>query len=182
MQMKWLRTFAFAVLAGLMVSTPTWAADMDPQNTLVMTLKSGKVLIKLRPDVAPGHVERVKQLVKEKFYDGIVFHRVIPDFMAQSGDPTGTGTGGSKYPDLKSEFSEAPFGRGTIGAARTGNPDSANSQFFICFSSGCEHLRGQYTVWGEIVEGMDLVDKIAAGEPPPAPDKIVSMQLAADAP
>jgi cyclophilin family peptidyl-prolyl cis-trans isomerase len=177
----WFRSFAIAALLAVTAVVPAAAADVDPQNALVMTLKSGRVVIKLRPDVAPGHVERVKKLVAEKFYDGITFHRVIPDFMAQSGDPTGTGTGGSKYPDLKAEFSDAPFGRGTIGAARTGNPDSANSQFFICFNNGCEHLRGQYTVWGEIVEGMELVDGIAKGEPPATPDKIVSLRLAADA-
>jgi cyclophilin family peptidyl-prolyl cis-trans isomerase len=172
---------AVAMLNGAALPTlSAHAADLDPQNTLVLTLKTGKVTIKLRPDVAPGHVERVKQLVKEKFYDGIVFHRVIPDFMAQTGDPTGTGTGGSKYPDLKAEFSSVQFGRGTIGAARTANPDSANSQFFICFSKGCAHLTGQYTVWGEIVEGMEQIDLVAKGEPPATPDKIVNLRLAAE--
>ena len=141
-----------------------------------MELASGKVVIELMPDAAPGHVERVKQLVSEKFYDGIVFHRVIPDFMAQTGDPTGTGTGGSKYPDLKAEFTDTPFVRGTIGAARTDNPDSANSQFFICFNdTGCAHLKGQYTVWGKVVEGMELIDAIKSDQG--NPDKIVSMTM-----
>jgi peptidylprolyl isomerase len=146
---------------------------------IVMELASGKVIIELMPDVAPGHVERVKQLVTEKFYDGVPFHRVIPDFMAQTGDPTGTGTGGSKYPDLRAEFSDTPFLRGTIGAARTDNPDSANSQFFICFNdTGCAHLQGQYTVWGKVVEGMELIDAVKSGGDSIAdPDRIVSMTM-----
>lgn len=144
-----------------------------------MELKTGRVVIKLRPDLAPKHVERIKELVRAKFYDGIVFHRVIPGFMAQTGDPTGTGTGGSDKPDLKAEFSQEPFKRGTIGAARTSDPDSANSQWFICFAPA-SHLNGQYTVWGEVTEGMEHVDKIAAGEPPATPDKIISLRVAAD--
>ena len=164
----------------LAAAIPTSAADLDPQNTLYLQLKSGRVVIQLRPDLAPKHVERVKQLAREKFYNGIIFHRVIPGFMAQSGDPTGTGSGGSSYPDLPAEFTDTPFVRGTIGAARTADPNSANSQFFICFSNGCEHLRGQYTVWGQVVEGMELVDAIAPGQPPVEPDKIISLQLAAD--
>ena len=168
--MRFLRN---AVLAALVVlgSGAAHAADK-----VVMELASGKVIIELMPESAPGHVERVKQLVSEKFYDGIVFHRVIPDLMAQTGDPTGTGTGGSKYPDLKAEFTDTPFVRGTIGAARTDNPDSANSQFFICFNdTGCAHLKGQYTVWGKVVEGMELIDAIKSDQG--NPDKIVSMTM-----
>jgi peptidylprolyl isomerase len=157
------------------------AADtLDPQNTLYLDLPYGRVTIKMLPDVAPKHVERIKTLTKEGFYNGVIFHRVIEGFMAQTGDPTGTGTGGSKYPDLKAEFNPTNFGRGTIGMARTQNPDSANSQFFICFQD-CSFLNNQYTVWGQVVEGMDVVDKIARGEPPANPDKIVKMQLMADA-
>ena len=143
---------------------------------LVLELKGGKVIIKLRPDLAPGHVERVKLLVKEGFYNGQKFHRVIPGFMAQTGDPTGTGAGGSSYPDLKAEFTPAAFERGTIGAARTNNPNSANSQFFICFAHA-PNLNGQYTVWGQVVEGMQFVDQIAKGEPPAVPDTIIKMTL-----
>ena len=152
----------------------------DPQNTLVIELKSGKVLIALRPDIAPKHVERVKQLAKDKFYDGIVWHRVIAGFMAQSGDPTGTGTGGSKYGNLKAEFTPTPFERGTVGAARSQSPDSANSQFFICFTH-TPFLNGNYTVWGKVIDGMQHVDQIAKGEPPANPDKIVRAYLLADA-
>ena len=145
-------------------------------DTLVMELKNGKVKIKLRPDLAPKHVERVKKLVAEGFYDGLTFHRVIPNFMAQPGDPNGDGSGGSKYPNLPQEFSLTAFERGTIGAARTGDPNSANSQFFICYTHA-PHLNGKYTVWGQVVEGMQYVDQIAKGEPPPNPDKIVKMYL-----
>jgi peptidylprolyl isomerase len=151
-------------------------------DVLVIELKSGKVLVKLRPDLAPKHVERVKQLAKEGFYDGIKFHRVIKGFMAQTGDPTGTGTGGSNYPDLPAEFSQEPFKRGTIGAARTPEPNSANSQFFICFDdTGCSSLTGQYTVWGNVIEGMDNVDQIAPGEPPPIPDVMLKVYMQSDA-
>ena len=141
-----------------------------------MELKTGKVRIKLRPDLAPKHVERVKMLVGEKFYDGLKFHRVIPGFMAQTGDPQGTGQGGSKYPDLPQEFTLTAFERGTIGAARTADPNSANSQFFICFTH-TPHLNGKYTVWGQVIEGMEHVDKLAPGEPPANPDKIMRMYL-----
>lgn len=160
------------------------APKPDPKNTLVLELKSGKVLIQLRPDLAPKHVERVRQLAKDGFYDGVKFHRVIAGFMAQSGDPTGTGTGGSKYGNLPAEFSKEPFARGTIGAARTANPDSANSQFFITFADTA-HLNGQYTVWGKVVEGMDNVDKIKKGEPGSGkvsdPDTIVKAYIQAEA-
>ena len=153
----------------------------DSGDVLVVELKNGPVLIKLRPDLAPKHVERVKKLAKEGFYDGIKFHRVIPGFMAQTGDPTGTGTGGSNYADLPAEFSQEPFERGTIGAARTANPNSANSQFFICFNdTGCRGLTGQYTVWGEVIEGMEIVDQIAKGEPPPIPDIMQKVRLQSD--
>jgi peptidylprolyl isomerase len=152
----------------------------DPQNTLVIELKTGKVLIKLRPDLAPKHVERAKVLAKQGFYDGIKFHRVIDGFMAQTGDPTGTGMGGSKLPDLPAEFTKEVYKRGSIGAARTQNPNSANSQFFICYD-GCRPLTGQYTLWGEVIQGMEHVDKIARGEPPARPDVMVKVYLLADA-
>jgi len=156
------------------------AQTEDPQNTLVIETSKGPVRIKLRPDLAPKHVAQVKQLAKQGFYDGIVFHRVIAGFMAQTGDPTGTGSGGSKLPNLPAEFSQEPFKRGSVGAARTSNPNSANSQFFICFGDGCRQLTGQYTLWGEVVTGMENVDKIARGEPPPQPDKMQKVYLLAD--
>jgi len=149
----------------------------DAQNTLVMTLDSGPVTIRLRPDLAPGHVARVKELASEGFYDGVVFHRVIPGFMAQGGDPNGTGRGGSDKPDLKAEFSSEPHVRGVCSMARTNDPNSANSQFFICFDDA-RFLDKQYTVWGEVIEGMDHVDALPKGEPPRQPGKIVSMRLA----
>jgi peptidylprolyl isomerase len=134
--------------------------------------EGGDVVIKLRPDLAPGHVERITELVKEGFYDGVVFHRVIPGFMAQGGDPTGTGTGGSDKPDLKAEFNDAPHVRGTCSMARTAVPDSANSQFFICFDDA-RFLDRQYTVWGQVESGMEHVDALPKGEPPREPGKIV---------
>jgi cyclophilin family peptidyl-prolyl cis-trans isomerase len=155
------------------------APAAEPSSTLILELKSGKVTIKLRPDLAPKHVERVRQLAKEGFYNGLKFHRVIAGFMAQTGDPLGTGEGGSAYPDLAAEFTPTPFERGTVGAARTADPNSANSQFFICYAPA-PHLNGQYTVWGQVVHGMELVDQIAKGEPPPNPDVIVKMYLAED--
>jgi cyclophilin family peptidyl-prolyl cis-trans isomerase len=155
-------------------------SDLDPENTLIVEIPHGRVVIKLRPDVAPGHVARIKELAREGFYDGTPFHRVIDGFMAQGGDPTGTGTGGSDKPNLKAEFSDVPHKRGTASMARAMNPDSANSQFFICFED-CSFLDGQYTVWGEVVEGMDAVDKIKRGEPVQNPDRIEKMQVMADA-
>jgi peptidylprolyl isomerase len=152
----------------------------DLENTLILTLESGPVTIKLRPDLAPGHVARIKELAREGFYDGVVFHRVIPGFMAQGGDPTGTGSGGSKKPNLTAEFSKEPHVRGVCSMARTNQPNSANSQFFICFDDAT-FLDGQYTVWGEVVEGMENVDALPKGEPPRAPGKIVSAKVAADA-
>ncbi|WP_420332373.1 peptidylprolyl isomerase [Roseibium sp.] len=152
----------------------------DPENTLFLDLKDGRVTIQLRPDLAPQHVERIKKLTREGFYDGIVFHRVIDGFMAQTGDPTGTGSGGSNEPDLAAEFTNAPFRRGTLGMARAASPNSANSQFFIMFNDG-DWLNGKYTVFGEVVDGMQFIDNITRGEPPANPDKIVKMQVAADA-
>ena len=155
-------------------------ADRDPENTIYMDLPHGRVVIELRPDIAPGHVRRIKELAREGFYDGVPFHRVIEGFMAQGGDPTGTGTGGSSKPDLKAEFSDAPHKRGACSMARTQNPNSANSQFFICFAP-CDFLDGQYTVWGQVVDGMEHVDRLKRGEPVSNPDRIVKMQVAADA-
>ncbi len=154
------------------------AAIKDPENTLIMEITHGRVVIELRPDLAPGHVARIKELAREGFYDGIVFHRVIDGFMAQTGDPTGTGTGGSGK-RLKAEFSKEPHVRGTASMARAASPDSADSQFFFCFGDA-SFLNGQYTVWGKVSEGMELVDKIKRGEPVRSPDKIVSMKVAAD--
>ncbi|MNU76083.1 Peptidyl-prolyl cis-trans isomerase B [compost metagenome] len=151
-------------------------------QTLTFTLDTGdgeerNVVIKLRDDLAPGHVARITELASEGFYDGVVFHRVIPGFMAQGGDPTGTGTSGSKKPNLKQEFSAEPHVRGVCSMARTANPDSANSQFFICFDDA-RFLDKQYTVWGEVIEGMDHVDALPKGEPPRAPGKIVKATVA----
>ena len=152
---------------------------------LVLDLKDGPVKIKLRPDLAPGHVERIKTLTGQGFYDGVVFHRVIPGFMAQSGDPTGTGSGGSDLPDLKAEFSNEKHVKGTVSAARTANPNSANSQFFICFDDA-PWLDRQYSVWGEVVSGMDHVDAIKKGGEhnngaiSGEPDKILKARIAAD--
>ena len=155
-------------------------ADADPENTLVITLASGDVVIRLRPDLAPGHVERIKELARDGFYDGVVFHRVIPGFMAQGGDPTGTGMSGSKKPNLKAEFSREKHVRGVCSMARSSDPNSANSQFFICFDDAT-FLDGQYTVWGEVIEGMEHVDALPKGEPPREPGKIVSARVQADA-
>jgi peptidylprolyl isomerase len=166
--------------ASLLFAGKTALAAEDPSNTLYMQLKDGRVVIRLRPDLAPQHVERIKTLAKKGFYDGIVFHRVIEGFMAQTGDPTGTGMGGSDLPNLPAEFSKAPFARGTLGMARSQSPNSANSQFFICLAPA-PFLDGQYTVFGEVVSGMEFVDKIKRGEPPANPDKIISMKLASDA-
>ena len=167
-------------LAAFTLASAARAQAPDPQNTLVIETSKGNITIKLRPDLAPKHVAQVKTLSKQGFYNGIIFHRVIAGFMAQTGDPTGTGTGGSKLPDLPAEFTQEEFKRGSIGAARTANPNSANSQFFICFGAGCRQLTGQYTLWGEVVEGMDTVDKIARGEPPPQPDKMLKVYVLAD--
>jgi len=177
-----------AFMAALLVAMPAFAqpvslpAGADPQNTLVVDTTQGRIVIKLRNDIAPGHAARLKQLAREKFYDGVPFHRVIPGFMAQTGDGQNqNGTGGSKYPDLKAEFSQVPYKRGIVGMARKGgNNDSANSQFFIMFADG-PSLNGQYTVIGEVLSGMDVVDKIKKGEPVQNPDKMTKVQVAADA-
>ena len=158
-------------------------AETDPENTLLMELEGGQVVIALRPDLAPGHVSRIKELVREKFYDGIVFHRVITGFMAQTGDPTGTGTGGSGT-KLKAEFSDEPHVRGTVSMARSSNPDSGDSQFFIVYARA-RHLDGQYTVWGQVVEGMSHVSQLKQGSQSgngivDDPDKIITLRVAAD--
>jgi peptidylprolyl isomerase len=176
-----IRSLSFAALVLLALASVARAQAPDPNNTLVIELKTGKVLVKLRPDLAPKHVERAKTLARQGFYDGIKFHRVIDGFMAQTGDPTGTGTGGSKLPDLPAEFTREVYKRGSVGAARTANPNSANSQFFICFGNGCRGLTGQYTLWGEVIEGMEHVDKITRGEPPRQPDVMQKVYLLADA-
>ncbi|WP_167525163.1 peptidylprolyl isomerase [Roseomonas genomospecies 6] len=160
------------------------AKALDLENTLYLDLKDGRVVIELRPDLAPNHVARIKELTRQGFYNGVVFHRVIDGFMAQTGDPTGTGTGGSGK-KLKAEFSSEPHVRGTLSMARTPDPDSADSQFFICFAPA-PFLDKQYTVWGKVVEGMEFVDKIKKGSQSrngqvSDPDKIVKMQVAADA-
>ena len=152
----------------------------DPENTLVMETTKGTVVIEMRPDLAPNHVAHIKKLAREGFYDGIVFHRVIDGFMAQTGCPYGTGTGGSEYPNLAQEFNAEPHVRGTASMARAQNPNSANSQFFICFDDA-RFLDRQYTVWGKVIDGMDNVDKIKRGEPVRDPDSIVSLRVAADA-
>ncbi|MEJ0076994.1 MAG: peptidylprolyl isomerase [Alphaproteobacteria bacterium] len=178
-----------AFVAALVLAVPALAqapkglpAGADPQNTLIVDTTQGRIVIKLRNDIAPGHAERLKQLAREGFYNGVPFHRVIGGFMAQTGDGQyGNGTGGSKYPDLKAEFSQVPFKRGVVGMARKGNSnDSANSQWFIMFADGSS-LNGQYTVIGEVLSGMDVVDKIKKGEPVQNPDKMVKVQVAADA-
>jgi len=153
----------------------------DPENTLILETTKGAVTIAMKPELAPNHVARIKELVRKGFYDGVPFHRVIDGFMAQTGDgEKGDGTGGSSHPDLKAEFSDAPFERGTVGMARKGgNNHSANSQFFIMFDDG-SFLNRQYTVVGEVINGMDVVDKLKRGEPPADPDRIIRMQVAAD--
>ena len=152
----------------------------DPENMLIMETTKGRVVIALRPDLAPKHVERIKTLVREGFYDGVAFHRVIDRFMAQTGCPNGTGTGGSKYPNLPAEFNSEPHVRCVCSMARAENPNSANSQFFICFDDAT-FLDRKYTVWGKVIEGMENVDKIKRGEPVRDPDRMVSVKVAADA-
>src|ERR1700685_385911 len=172
----------FAIMCAAQASADPLPAGLDPQNTLYLDTQYGRVVIKLRNDIAPHHAERMKQLARDGFYNNVPFHRVIDGFMAQTGDGEhGNGTGGSKYPDLKAEFSSVPFKRGVVGMARKGHSnDSANSQFFIMFDDGF-FLNKQYTVIGEVVHGMDVVDKLKRGEPPREPDRIVRMQVAADA-
>ncbi len=177
--METLLVATFSAVLAMAAAPDATAQQLDPENTLYMQLKDGRVTIQLRPDLAPQHVERIKLLTREGFYDGIVFHRVIDGFMAQTGDPTGTGSGGSNYPDLPAEFSNEPYVRGTIGAARTSDPNSANSQFFIGFDEA-SFLNSQYTVWGNVVDGMEHVDAIKRGEPPVDPDRIIEVKVAAD--
>ena len=184
----------FGVLSGAAIATLATGALMsedanaqpklDPENTIYLDLKQGRVVIELLPDIAPHHVERIKTLARKGFYDGTPFHRVIEGFMAQGGDPTGTGTGGSDLPNLKAEFTnKRHFLRGTCGMARSSSPDSANSQFFIMFAPA-PHLDGQYTIWGQVVEGMQFVDEIKRGSGSSGtvtdPDKIIHMRVAAD--
>jgi peptidylprolyl isomerase len=182
-----MKSLALAFSLSLAAVLPAAAQQgADPQNTIYLDTKDGRVTIRLRPDLAPKHVAQIKALTKRGFYDGIVFHRVIDGFMAQTGDPTGTGTGGSDLPNIPAEFqAKVPFKRGSVGMARSSNPNSANSQFFICYD-GCGPLTGQYTLFGEVVSGMDAVNKIKKGSQAnngqvSNPDKIVKMQLAADA-
>lgn len=177
-----------AIAAAAALACPALAAAQgtpDPQNTVYLETKDGRITIRLRPDLAPKHAAQIKALVKRGFYDGIVFHRVIGGFMAQTGDPKGNGTGGSDLPNIPAEFSKEPFKRGTLGMARSQDPNSANSQFFICFGES-SFLNGQYTVVGEVTSGMEVVDKIKKGDQAnngavTSPDKIVRMRLAADA-
>ena len=181
-----LSCFAFALVAAKPAETPTMPmlgviapAEVanDPSNKLTLELSTGgKVVVMLRPDAAPAHVERVKTLVRQGFYNGLTFHRVVPDFMAQGGDPSGTGEGGSKLPDLKAEFNSLPFLRGTMGAARAQSEDSANSQFFIMLAPNAT-LYNKYTAYGRVIEGMSAVDAIAPGEPPAEPTRIVRASL-----
>jgi peptidylprolyl isomerase len=182
-----MKHLVLALTLALAALTPAAAQQppADPQNTVYLDTKDGRITIRLRPDLAPKHAEQIKALTKRGFYNGVVFHRVIPGFMAQTGDPTGTGTGKSDLPNLPAEFSKEPFKRGSVGMARSQDPNSANSQFFICYE-GCGSLTGQYTIIGEVVSGMDVADKIKKGDQArngqvTSPDKIVKMQLASDA-
>ena len=182
--MKFSRRDALALTIAAFAASAAVAQDADPQNTLILETRNGKVVIKLRPDLAPKHVAQIKALVARKFYDGIVFHRVIAGFMAQTGDPKGTGEGGSDLPDIPAEFTQTPFKRGTLGMARASDPDSANSQFFICLADA-PFLDGKYTVFGEVVSGMDVVDKIKKGDADnngavTNPDKMLKLRLAAN--
>lgn len=175
-----LKKLILTLIGGLFIMTGAKAEASDNNIVNLEVSSGGTVQIELLPDIAPKHVERIKTLISEGFYDGIIFHRVISGFMAQTGDPTGTGMGGSNYPDVPAEFSSYKYKRGTIGMARSQNPDSANSQFFICFTdTGCSFLTGQYTVLGQVTSGMEFIDKIAVGEPPANPDKIVKMSISA---
>ena len=183
--MKFNRRDALALTIAAFAASAAVAQDADPQNTLIMETKHGKVTIKLRPDLAPKHVAQIKALVARKFYDGLTFHRVIPGFMAQTGDPTGTGSGGSSLPDVPAEFNQTHFTRGVLGMARAEDPNSANSQFFIT-TADAGFLDGKYTAFGEVTSGMDVVDKIKAGTQDnngavTNPDKIVSMRMGSGA-
>jgi len=182
-----MKNLAFAVILSAVIGLFSGgvAGAADPENTLYLDLKDGRVVIELYPEIAPGHVERIKTLARKGFYNGVVFHRVIEGFMAQTGDPTGTGMGGSDLPDLKAEFNDTKHMRGTLSMARSADPDSANSQFFICFTPAA-FLDGQYTAFGRVVSGMEHVDAIKRGDEAnngqvSDPDKIVKLQVAADA-
>jgi peptidylprolyl isomerase len=166
-----------AAQSGQVAALDAAKSQNRPGDVLVLETTTGRVRIKLRPDLAPRHVERVRRLVKEGFYDGLTFHRVIEGFMAQGGDPTGTGQGGSRYPHLTAEFNSEPYVRGSVGAARTSDPNSANSQFFICFDTSCSALTGQYTLWGMVIEGMAAVDAFPRGQPPTTPAKITKARI-----
>ena len=182
--MKIDRRSLIAAIPAAALAGEAFAQASDPSNTLLLDLKDGRVTIRLRPDLAPKHVAQIKALVSRKFYDNIVFHRVIAGFMAQTGDPTGTGTGKSDLPNIPAEFTPTPFKRGTLGMARSSEPNSANCQFFICFAEA-SFLNGQYTVFGEVTSGMDLVDKIKKGDPNANgqvrdPDKMLKVRLASN--
>jgi peptidylprolyl isomerase len=183
--MEFFMRFLSMLLGVFFMATTANAADIkDPENTLLLQLKDGTVVIELKPEVAPNHVKRLKELARKGFYDGVVFHRVIEGFMAQTGDPTGTGSGGSDLPDLKAEFNDMKHIRGTVSMARAGNPDSANSQFFICFKPA-PFLNGEYTAFGQVIAGMEFVDAIKKGAAArngevSKPDKIISLKVAAD--
>jgi len=175
------------LVAALLAATPALAQQpaLDPQNTVFLETKDGRIVIRLRPDLAPKHVEQIRTLTKKGFYDNVPFHRVIEGFMAQTGDPTGTGTGKSDLPNVPAEFTQTPFRRGSVGMARSQAPNSANSQFFICYE-GCGPLTGQYTLFGEVVSGMDVADKIRKGDKAANgmvrnPDRILRMRMMADA-
>jgi peptidylprolyl isomerase len=179
------KIFSFLTFLTLIISIMSSAeAKSNPENTLYIDLKYGRVVIELLPQIAPKHVERIKTLARQKFYDGIVFHRVIDGFMAQTGDPTGTGMGGSKLPDLRAEFSDEPHIRGAVSMARASNPNSGNSQFFIV-TQDSRFLDSQYTVWGRVIKGMEFVDKIKKGGGRDGkviePDVMVKVRVAADA-
>ena len=174
------RDFKYLLIILMMVIMTTKSTKASNSNFITLNTSKGNVIIKTLPKLAPKHVKRIKDLVKSGFYDGIIFHRVIKGFMAQTGDPLGNGTGGSGK-NLKAEFTEYEYKYGTVGMARSMNPDSGDSQFFICFE-GCSHLTGQYTVWGQVEKGMDIVEKIEIGEPPSNPDKIIKAYLGKNKP
>ena len=171
---RYILLIILGVMCVIMVK-PAKKTSTSTSKFITIETSQGKVVIETLPKIAPNHVKRIKELVKDKFYDGIIFHRVIEGFMAQTGDPDGVGTGGSGK-NFKAEFSDYEYKYGTVGMARSMNPDSGDSQFFICFD-GCSHLTGQYTVWGQVVSGMDAVEKLAIGEPPSNPDKMVTVKL-----
>lgn len=178
-----MRSLPLMMLALLIFSAPVFAATKppSPDNTLVLKLESGEVVIRLMPNIAPRHVDRIKELTRDGFYDGLAWFRVIDGFMAQTGYPKGKKGGKSDLPDLKAEFSSYQFKRGTVGMGRSDDPDSANSQFFICFTDdGCSSLTGAYTAWGQVVSGMEFIDQLKRGEPPGDPDETVKAYIQSD--